>query len=127
MDSIVGFGPVVLTKGTVGGEENIPTFMNNLYADGTIVSHSPFSYFISFPISSNNCGSINVSVVTLGALAARGEQNSVFTLLPPPLVGSETDADGELTLGGVDNWRFSGSLFYYRCTITPFGILFASR
>lgn len=37
-DGIIGFGPVDLTEGTVSGSTTVPTFLDNLYSKGTIVS-----------------------------------------------------------------------------------------
>lgn len=37
-DGIFGFGPGDLTEGTVSGVTEVPTFMDNLYAQGKIVS-----------------------------------------------------------------------------------------
>jgi hypothetical protein len=38
VDGIIGFGPVDLTQGTVSNTNSVPTFMDNLYSQGSIVS-----------------------------------------------------------------------------------------
>jgi cathepsin D len=76
VDGIIGFGPVDLTEGTVSGEDEIPTFMDNLYNQGTI------------------------STEVLGVYFA-------------PESGSDSDdTNGELTLGGTDSSKYSGSITY---------------
>jgi hypothetical protein len=76
VDGIVGFGPVDLTQDTVTGEDTIPTFMDNLYKQGSISSEVLGVYFA-------------------------------------PESGSDSDdTNGELTLGGTDSSKYSGSITY---------------
>ncbi|KAK0388277.1 hypothetical protein NLU13_4522 [Sarocladium strictum] len=77
VDGIIGFGPVGLTQETVSGVNTVPTFMDNLYSQGSI------------------------STEVLG-VSFRPES------------GSDTsDANGELTLGGTDSSRYTGSISYF--------------
>lgn len=77
VDGIIGFGPVDLTENTVSNAYTVPTFMDNLYAQGSI------------------------STEVLG-VSFRPES------------GSDTsDTNGELTLGGVDSSKYTGSLTYF--------------
>ncbi|KAG9242820.1 aspartic peptidase domain-containing protein [Calycina marina] len=77
VDGIIGFGPVVLTEGTVSGLTTVPTFMDNLKTQGSITSEILGVYF-------------------------------------KPESGSDTaDANGELTLGGVDTTKYTGTLTYF--------------
>ena len=77
VDGIIGFGPVDLTQGTVSNAATVPTFLDNLYRQGSITTE------------------------VLG-VAFRPES------------GSDTDdANGELTLGGTDSARYSGSITYF--------------
>jgi hypothetical protein len=76
VDGIIGFGPVDLTEDTVSGEDTIPTFMDNLYSQGSI------------------------STEVLGVYFA------------PESGSDDNDANGELTFGGVDSSKYSGSLTY---------------
>lgn len=77
VDGILGLGPVDLTQGTVKGVSSVPTFMDNLY----------------------NQGSISTEVL---GVSFRPES------------GSDTnDANGELTLGGTDSTKYSGSISYF--------------
>ena len=77
VDGIVGFGPVDLTSGTVSNANTVPTFMDNLYSQGSISSEVLGVYF-------------------------------------KPESGSDTsDTNGELTLGGTDSSKYSGSLTYF--------------
>lgn len=77
VDGIIGFGPVDLTENTVSGVSSVPTFMDNLYSQGSI------------------------STEVLG-VSFRPES------------GSDTsDSNGELTLGGTDSSRYSGSISYF--------------
>jgi hypothetical protein len=77
VDGIIGFGPVDLTAGTVSNANTVPTFMDNLYSQGSI------------------------STEVLG-VSFRPES------------GSDTaDTNGELTLGGTDSSKYSGSITYF--------------
>lgn len=77
VDGIIGFGPVDLTQGTVSNANTVPTFMDNLYKQGSI------------------------STEVLGVYFA-------------PEAGSDNDdANGELTLGGVDSSKYTGTLTYF--------------
>lgn len=77
VDGILGLGPVTLTQGTVRNTNTVPTFLNNLKAQGSI------------------------STEVIG-VSFRPEQ------------GSDTDdANGELTLGGTDSSKYSGSISYF--------------
>jgi len=77
VDGIIGFGPVDLTEDTVSGADSVPTFMDNLYSQGSI------------------------STEVLG-VSFRPES------------GSDTDdSNGELTLGGTDSSKYSGSITYF--------------
>ncbi|KAK0108851.1 hypothetical protein ONS96_002691 [Cadophora gregata f. sp. sojae] len=77
VDGIIGFGPVGLTSGTVASTSTVPTFMDNLKAQGSI------------------------STEVLG-VSFRPESGS-----------DSDDANGELTLGGVDSSKYSGTLQYF--------------
>jgi hypothetical protein len=44
-DGIIGFGPTDLTEETVSGSSTVPTFMDNLYSQGTISSEVLGVYF----------------------------------------------------------------------------------
>jgi hypothetical protein len=77
VDGIIGFGPVDLTNGSVSNANTVPTFLNNLYSQGSI------------------------STEVLG-VSFRPES------------GSDTnDTNGELTLGGTDSSKYSGSITYF--------------
>lgn len=77
VDGIIGFGPVDLTQGTVSNANTVPTFMDNLYKQGSISTEVLGVYF-------------------------------------HPESGSDTDdTNGELTLGGTDSSKYSGSLTYF--------------
>lgn len=77
VDGIIGFGPVDLTEDTVSNTNTVPTFMNNLYSQGSI------------------------STEVLGVSFR-------------PETGSDTDdTNGELTLGGTDSSKYSGSITYF--------------
>lgn len=77
VDGIIGFGPVDLTEDTVSNANTVPTFMDNLYNQGSI------------------------STEVLGVFFA-------------PESGSDSDdANGELTLGGTDSSKYSGSITYF--------------
>jgi len=77
VDGIIGFGPVDLTEDTVSNINTVPTFMNNLYSQGSI-------------------------------------SEEVLSVSFRPESGSDTDdTNGELTLGGVDSSKYSGSLTYF--------------
>ncbi|KAM3497251.1 hypothetical protein MY10362_009391 [Beauveria mimosiformis] len=76
VDGIFGFGPVGLTQGTVSNAATVPTFLDNLYKQGSIPSEVLGVYF-------------------------------------KPEAGSDTnDNNGELTLGGVDSTKYTGTLNY---------------
>ncbi|EED12788.1 cathepsin E, putative [Talaromyces stipitatus ATCC 10500] len=77
VDGIIGFGPVVLTEGTVSNANTVPTFLDNLYSQGSI-------------------------------------SEEVLGVSFSPESGSDTDdTNGELTLGGADSSKYSGSLTYF--------------
>ncbi|KUL89529.1 hypothetical protein ZTR_04286 [Talaromyces verruculosus] len=77
VDGIIGFGPVDLTEGTVSNANTVPTFLDNLYSQGSI-------------------------------------SQEVLGVSFRPESGSDTDdTNGELTLGGVDSSKYSGSLTYF--------------
>jgi hypothetical protein len=77
VDGIIGFGPVDLTENTVSNAETVPTFLDNLYSQGSI------------------------STEVLGVFFS-------------PESGSDTDdTNGELTLGGTDSSKYSGSITYF--------------
>lgn len=77
VDGILGLGPVDLTQGTVSGVSSVPTFLDNLYSQGSISSE-------------------------------------VLGVSFRPESGSDTnDANGELTLGGTDSSRYTGSISYF--------------
>jgi hypothetical protein len=77
VDGIVGFGPVDLTSGTVSNANTVPTFMDNLFKQGSI------------------------STEVLG-VSFRPESGS-----------DSSDTNGELTLGGTDSSKYSGSITYF--------------
>lgn len=77
VDGIIGFGPVDLTQNTVSGSDSVPTFMDNLYSQGSI------------------------STEVLG-VSFRPESG-----------GDTDDTNGELTLGGTDSSKYSGSISYF--------------
>ena len=77
VDGIIGFGPADLTASTVSGLSTVPTFLDNLFSQGTISTEV-----------------LGVSFV--------------------PESGSDSDdANGELTLGGTDSSKYSGSITYF--------------
>ncbi|CAK1356232.1 unnamed protein product [Cercospora beticola] len=77
VDGIIGFGPADLTQGTVSNANTVPTFMDNLYSQGSIAREVLGVYF-------------------------------------RPESGSDTnDANGELTLGGTDSSKYTGSIQYF--------------
>ncbi|EEA29030.1 hypothetical protein TMatcc_002608 [Talaromyces marneffei ATCC 18224] len=77
VDGIIGFGPVDLTQGTVSNVNTVPTFMDNLYSQGSISTNVLGVYF-------------------------------------SPESGSDSaDTNGELTLGGTDSSKYSGSIQYF--------------
>ncbi|KAF8317928.1 acid protease [Clavulina sp. PMI_390] len=84
-DGIVGFGPVILTEGTVSGTTEVPTLMDNLKSNGAI------------------------STEVLGVY---------FT----PVTGSNVEeSNGELTIGGVDTAKYTGTLTYFsKSTTSPY-------
>ncbi|KAI1026557.1 hypothetical protein LB503_013348 [Fusarium chuoi] len=77
VDGIIGFGPVGLTESTVSNVDTVPTFLDNLYSQGSISSE------------------------VLG-VSFKPESGS-----------DDSDANGELTLGGVDSSKYTGSLTYF--------------
>lgn len=66
-DGIIGFGPTDLTKGTVSGSNTVPTFMNNLYSQGTIFTEVLGIYFADESGSDTNDAN---GVLTLGGTDA---------------------------------------------------------
>jgi hypothetical protein len=77
VDGIIGFGPVDLTEDTVSNVDTVPTFLNNLYSEGTI-------------------------------------STEVLGVSFQPESGSDTDdTNGELTLGGIDSSKYTGTLTYH--------------
>jgi len=82
VDGIFGVGPVDLTESTVSNTNTVPTFLDNLYSQGSISTEALGVYF-------------------------------------SPESGSDTDdSNGELTLGGVDTTKYSGTLTYVSTTST---------
>jgi hypothetical protein len=77
VDGIIGFGPVDLTQNTVSNADTVPTFLNNLYSQGSI------------------------STEVLG-VSFRKEPGS-----------ATNNTNGELTLGGTDSSKYSGSITYF--------------
>lgn len=76
VDGIFGLGPVGLTRNTVSNAATVPTFLDNLYKQGSIPSEVLGVYFKSETGSDTN------------------------------------DNNGELTLGGVDDTKYTGALNY---------------
>ncbi|KAF7968489.1 hypothetical protein HWV62_30483 [Athelia sp. TMB] len=76
VDGILGVGPVDLTEDTVSGASTVPTFLDNLYSQGSI------------------------STEVLGVSFA------------PESGSDDDDANGELTLGGTDASKYTGSITY---------------
>ncbi|KAF7981782.1 hypothetical protein HWV62_31865 [Athelia sp. TMB] len=76
VDGIFGVGPVDLTEDTVSGASTVPTFLDNLYSQGSI------------------------STEVLGVSFA------------PESGSDDDDANGELTLGGTDSSKYTGSITY---------------
>ncbi|KAE9372610.1 putative cathepsin E [Stipitochalara longipes BDJ] len=77
VDGIIGFGPVDLTEDTVSNANTVPTFMDNLYSQGSI-------------------------------------STEVLGVSFQPESGSDTDdTNGELTLGGTDSTKYTGTLTYF--------------
>lgn len=77
VDGILGLGPVDLTESTVSNVDTVPTFLDNLYSQGSISSE-------------------------------------VLGVSFKPESGSDTsDTNGELTLGGVDSSKYTGTLTYF--------------
>lgn len=77
VDGIIGFGPVDLTENTVSNTNTVPTFLDNLYSQGTI-------------------------------------SQEVLGVSFQPESGSDTsDTNGELTLGGTDSSKYTGSITYF--------------
>lgn len=77
VDGIIGFGPVDLTESTVTNANTVPTFMDNLYSQG----------------------SISTEVLGVSFRPESGSDND--------------DTNGELTLGGTDSSKYSGSITYF--------------
>jgi len=77
VDGIIGFGPVDLTEDTVSNANTVPTFMDNLYSQGSI------------------------STEVLGVS------------FQPESGGDTDDTNGELTLGGTDSSKYTGSITYF--------------
>ncbi|TVY87372.1 Polyporopepsin [Lachnellula willkommii] len=77
VDGIIGFGPVDLTEDTVSTADTVPTFLDNLYSQGSI--------------------STNVLGVSF----------------KPESGSDEDDTNGELTLGGTDSSKYTGSITYH--------------
>ena len=77
VDGIIGFGPVDLTESTVSNANTVPTFMDNLYSQGSI-------------------------------------STEVLGVSFQPESGSDSDdTNGELTLGGTDSSKYTGSITYF--------------
>ncbi|KAK0761647.1 hypothetical protein N5P37_006600 [Trichoderma harzianum] len=77
VDGIIGFGPVDLTEDTVSNANTVPTFLDNLYSQGSI-------------------------------------STEVLGVSFKPESGSDSDdTNGELTLGGTDSSKYTGSLTYF--------------
>jgi len=82
VDGIIGFGPVILTEDTVSGVTEVPTFLDNLYSQG----------------------SISTEVLGVYYTAESGSDDD--------------DANGELTLGGTDSTKYTGTITYTPKTTT---------
>ncbi|KAM0258916.1 hypothetical protein ACHAQJ_003572 [Trichoderma viride] len=77
VDGIIGFGPVDLTEDTVSNANTVPTFLDNLFSQGSISSE-------------------------------------VLGVSFKPESGSDSDdTNGELTLGGTDSSKYTGSITYF--------------
>lgn len=104
VDGIIGFGPVDLTEGTVGGSSSttlVPTFMDNLYKQGSIVCLLKSHRFY-------------VSCLTPIFLSFFRQSTETLGVYFKPESGSDTDdSNGELTLGGVDTSKYTGTLTYF--------------
>lgn len=77
VDGILGLGPVGLTKNTVSNTNLVPTFLDNLYSQGSIATE----------------------VIGVSFRPESGSDND--------------DVNGELTLGGIDSSKYSGSITYF--------------
>lgn len=106
VDGILGVGPVDLTQGTVASTSSVPTFLDRLYSQGSIVSVSDDNKMLS---RESHHYSWFQSTETLGVYFK-------------PESGSDTDdANGELTLGGVDTSKYTGTLTYFsKSTTSPY-------
>jgi hypothetical protein len=71
VDGIIGFGPVDLTQGTVSNANTVPTFMDNLYSQGSISSEVLGVYFK--PESGSDSDDAN------GELTLGGADSSKYT------------------------------------------------
>ncbi|USW48075.1 Putative aspartic peptidase A1 family, aspartic peptidase, active [Septoria linicola] len=71
VDGIIGFGPVALTQGTVSNANTVPTFMDNLYKQGSISTEVLGVYFK--PESGSDTNDAN------GELTLGGTDSSKYT------------------------------------------------
>lgn len=96
-------GPTDLTEGTVSGLSEVPTWMDNVYSHGLIVSSN---------------------LTPIGALLDYSrpglkQSSEVLGVSFVPESGSDTDdANGELTVGGVDTSKYSGAISYFPKSMT---------
>ncbi|KAF4343966.1 aspartic ase precursor [Fusarium beomiforme] len=98
VDGIIGFGPVDLTENTVSNANQVPTFMHNLYKQGSIPSNVLGVYFR--PESGRNNDDTN------GELTLGGVDTSKFV---PPLTYFPTLTRGE----AAQYWGISVNTFTY--------------
>lgn len=105
VDGILGLGPVDLTEGTVSGSSTVPTVLDSLLSQGIIVSLLNYSF-------------------TYNAQLKLLESTEVVGIYFAPESGSDTDdANGELTFGGVDTVKYTGTLHYFpKSTTSPYSL-----
>lgn len=98
VDGIVGFGPVGLTRGTVSNANTVPTFMDNLYSQGSISTEVLGVYFA--PIAGTGTSSTN------GELTLGGTDSSKYS--------GAISYFSQLTSGAASNyWGLAISRFSY--------------
>lgn len=104
VDGILGVGPVDLTKETVSNVNTVPTFPDNLYSQGSIVSKI---------LVKSRSGELMRLLILIQA-------TEVLGVYFKPESGSDTDdANGELTFGGTDATKYTGSITEFPKTILP--------
>ncbi|PNP85047.1 hypothetical protein FNYG_01572 [Fusarium nygamai] len=101
VDGIIGFGPVDLTENTVSNTDTVPTFMDNLYSQGSIPSEV---LGVSFKPESGSDDDDNNGELTLG-----GIDSSKYT---GPLTYFPTLTSGPAS----EYWGISISRFTYGST-----------